>query len=85
MVEQMGEYFVFVAKDTIMARRCGFGSEKRSRHSAARPTLRAFQKKVQVGQMIGANVIVKSGIREGDKIVVDGVQAIHDGSEINAF
>jgi hypothetical protein len=34
--------------------------------------------------VLGANQIVKSGISDGDRIVVDGVQAIHDGSEINA-
>jgi membrane fusion protein (multidrug efflux system) len=39
---------------------------------------------VQIGQTIGANIIIKSGIEEGDKIVVDGIQAIHEGSEINA-
>ena len=47
-------------------------------------TLRAFQKKVQVGQILGSNQIIKSGLRDGDRIVVDGVQAIHDGSQINA-
>jgi len=28
--------------------------------------------------------VIKSGIADGDRIIVDGVQAIHDGSEINA-
>jgi hypothetical protein len=32
--------------------------------------------------VIDANQIIISGIQEGDRIVVDGVQAIHDGSEI---
>jgi len=48
------------------------------------PKLRAFQKKVQLGQTIGANVIVRSGISAGEKIIVDGVQAIHEGSAISA-
>jgi RND family efflux transporter MFP subunit len=83
VVEQMGEYFVFIAKDTIM--NTSDSSEKKHADTAANvPRLRAFQNKIQLGQTIGANVVVKSGIKDGDKIVVDGVQAIHEGSEINA-
>jgi membrane fusion protein (multidrug efflux system) len=79
----MGEYFVFVAKDTILNN--GTDSSKKQTDSAETVhKLRAFQSKVQLGQTIGANVIVKSGISVGDKIVVDGVQAIHEGSLINA-
>jgi membrane fusion protein, multidrug efflux system len=83
VVEQMGEYFVFVAKDTII--NTSDTSEKKHADTAANvPKLRAFQNKIQLGQTIGANVVVKSGINDGDKIIVDGVQAIHEGSEINA-
>ena len=84
IVEQMGEYFVFVAKDTILNNAADSSSKKQSDTAENTPKLRAFQNKVQLGQTIGANVIVKSGINAGDKIVVDGVQAIHEGSEINA-
>jgi len=28
-------------------------------------------------------VIVKDGISEGDSVVIDGVQLLHDGSKIN--
>src|SRR5450755_437665 len=82
IVEQMGEYFVFVAKDTLMAVKSDSAQKKETDTAQPRPSLRAFQKKVQVGQVIGSNQIVKSGILNGDRIVVDGVQAIHDGSEI---
>ncbi len=83
VVEQMGEYFVFIAKDTIL--HSGDSTSKKTKDSADDvPKLRAFQSKVQLGQTIGSNVIIKSGISDGDKIVVDGVQAIHEGSEINA-
>jgi membrane fusion protein (multidrug efflux system) len=62
IVEQMGEYFVYVAKkDTA---------------------LHAVQVKVETGQTIGANILIKGGINSGDQIVVDGVQALHDGSPI---
>jgi membrane fusion protein (multidrug efflux system) len=84
IVEQMGEYFVFVAKDTIMERRSDSSQKKERDTAQPRMTLRAFQKKVQVGQVLGSNQIVKSGLHDGDRIVVDGVQAIHDGSQINA-
>ena len=42
----------------------------------------AFQKKVQLGAVIAPNVIIKKGINEGDKIVVEGVQSLHNGSQI---
>jgi membrane fusion protein (multidrug efflux system) len=83
VVEQMGEYFVYVAKDTTYT-----SPEDTTKKNAAdtvqTPKLRAFQVKVQLGQTIGPNVIVESGIEEGDRIVVDGVQLLHDGSLINA-
>ncbi len=84
IVEQMGEYFVFVAKDTILEHKSDSSQKKESDTAQPRMTLRAFQKKVQVGQVLGSNQIIKSGLRDGDRIVVDGVQAIHDGSQINA-
>jgi RND family efflux transporter MFP subunit len=90
IVEQMGEFFIFVARDTMLT--AGTDSTKKNDTDTAgkketdasqqRLSLHAFQKKVKVGQVIGADQIIKSGIQEGDRIVVDGVQAIHDGSEI---
>jgi membrane fusion protein (multidrug efflux system) len=106
VVEQMGEYFVYIAKDTVLdsgGSDAGGGSDasagkdegkrqdagggqdagaKKGTDSVQGPKLRAFEVKVQLGQTVGANVIVRSGINEGDKIIVDGVQAIHEGSEI---
>lgn len=76
VVEQMGEYFVFVAKDSVV------NPTHSTADTATRPKLLAIQKKVQVGQTIGPNVVIKSGITEGDRIVVDGVQSLHDGSKI---
>jgi RND family efflux transporter MFP subunit len=77
VVEQMGEYFVYTAKDSVISNpKAGADSLK------GKPQLVAIQRKVQVGQTIGANVIVKSGIDNGDRIIVDGVQLLHDGSPI---
>jgi RND family efflux transporter MFP subunit len=113
VVEQMGEYFLFVAKDTVLknaGQGAGSGSAAAGTGSGASdaakkgtdaksdakdgdakgadtvetPKLRAFQRKVQLGQTVGPNVVVKSGINIGDSIIVDGVQAIHEGSRINA-
>jgi membrane fusion protein (multidrug efflux system) len=76
VVEQMGEYFVYVAKDSVI------NNPKAKSDSVNKPKLMAHEKKVTVGQTIGPNVIIKGGVDEGDKIVVDGVQTLHDGSLI---
>jgi len=74
VVELMGEYFVYLAKDT-MARD---PNDSTQTHRA----LIAIQKKVQLGQTIAPNVIVLGGIKAGDRIVLDGVQSLHTGSLI---
>lgn len=81
IVEQMGEYFVFVAKDSTYENPADSASKKTDT-AAQTPKLRAFQVKVTEGQTIGANVIIRTGLNEGDKVVIDGVQALHDGSAI---
>jgi membrane fusion protein (multidrug efflux system) len=40
------------------------------------------QRKVQLGKQIDSNVIIKDGLQEGNKIVVQGVQNLHQGSLI---
>jgi RND family efflux transporter MFP subunit len=79
VVEEMGEYFVYVAKDSVMNT-----GDKAGEHPATKgdPRLFAFQKKVQLGAIIGPNVIIKDGIKEGDNIVADGIQSLHNGSPI---
>lgn len=80
VTEQMGEYFVFVARqDTLIATEKPLAAEA----GAPGPKLVAHQKKIAVGQTIGSNVIVLSGIERGDKIIVDGIQSLHDGSSIS--
>ncbi len=85
VVEQMGEYFVYVAKDTLLPRSTDSAAKKNEAGAVPEgPKLRSIQKKVKLGQTIGENVIVLSGIAPGDKVITDGVQAIHDGSAIAA-
>lgn len=83
VVEQMGEYFLFIAKDTVYVRPGADSTARSTSDTTESPKLRAFQKKVQLGQTIGANVVIKSGINAGDQVIVDGVQAIHEGSPIS--
>jgi membrane fusion protein (multidrug efflux system) len=88
IVEQMGEYFVFIVKDTALSvssdstQKSDSGSNVISDTSRGRRKWIAFQKKVQVGQVIGPNQVIRSGIADGDQVVVDGVQSLHDGSEV---
>ncbi len=78
VTEQMGEYFVYIVKDTVIKAPADAkvkGSDKPGPH--------ALQRKVQLGQAIADKVIVRSGLEAGEQIVVDGVQKLHNGSEIN--
>lgn len=89
VVEQMGEYFVFIVKDTIINNDSinNTASAKKNKPDTAvnkGPQLLAFQKKIQLGQTIGPNIIVTKGLNKGDKIVVDGVQLLHDGTAVTA-
>ena len=78
VIEQMGEYFVYLAKDTLV------NDPKMGKDSATKKKkeLVAIQKKVQVGQVVGPNIIIKKGIDTAERIVTDGVQTLHDGSAI---
>ena len=84
VIEQMGEYFVYLAKDTVMHNRTDTANAKGAggSDSADAPKLRAVQVKVETGPTIGATILIRSGLTEGQRIVVDGVQALHDGSPI---
>lgn len=100
IVEQMGEYFVYIAKDTVIRHKADSassegkegktaGAEQTAKEggqtqsdSAQGPHLVALQIKVETGQTIGSNTVIKSGLKDGDRIVVDGIQTLHDGSPI---
>src|SRR5205814_1024626 len=63
IVEQMGEYFVYVTKDTLIP-----SADTVAKHKGGpmRPSLHAIQKKVMPGQTIADEVIIKSGLQSGD-------------------
>jgi len=75
-IEQMGEYFVFVAKDTTIA------ADKDKKDAPAGPAMVAQQKKVMLGQTINDNVIVKEGLQPGERLIVEGIQKLRDGAPI---
>jgi len=77
IVEQIGEYFLFMAHDTLVYDTWSGGDTTK----LVRKTM-AIQKKVVLGQTIGPNIIIKSGAKQGDSIVVDGIQTLHNGSFI---
>lgn len=62
VVEQLGEFYVYVAGDSS----------------------KVGQRKVKLGKQIDSTIIVKQGLTAGEKIVVQGVQNLREGSVINA-
>jgi len=60
VVEQMGEYAVFVLGDSS----------------------KVTQRKVLLGARINENIVVRDGLKAGDKVVIDGVQKIRDGAAV---
>jgi len=68
VVEQMGEYFVYVlfsAKDTS-------GTEK----------TRVTQRKVVLGTRINDKIVVKDGLKQDEQVVTEGVQKLRDSSAV---
>jgi RND family efflux transporter MFP subunit len=63
-----GQTFAFLVKDPDAA----------SPHAP----LEALQVKVVLGDMVGSDVIVKEGLKAGDRIVASGIQKIRNGSKV---
>jgi len=43
---------------------------------------RATQRKVVPGKTVGRNVIIKSGLQQGDSIITEGVQSLREGTPV---
>lgn len=43
---------------------------------------KVHQQKVQLGAPIGDSIIVEGGLKVGDKVVVQGIQNLHEGTEV---
>jgi membrane fusion protein (multidrug efflux system) len=61
VLEQMGEYFVYVIGDSS----------------------KVSQRKIILGTRINDKIIVKDGLKPGEKIVAEGVQKLKDGTVVN--
>ncbi len=60
VMEQMGEYFVYVLGDSN----------------------KVTQRKIVTGQVLDNNIMVKSGLKENEKIVTEGIQKLRDGAVV---
>jgi len=74
VIEQLGEYFVFVASDSTMK------SPKDTTKMI--PDTIAKQHKVKIGQQINTNIVILSGVKEGDQVVTDGLQRLRNKGRI---
>ncbi len=43
---------------------------------------KVHQTKVDLGQVVGANVVVNNGLKDGQQIVVDGIQNLREGTPV---
>ncbi len=75
VVEQMGEYFAFVSVDTLIPNNTPSAKQEKGLH--------AIQRKLILGRTIGDKIIVKSGLQTDDKVIIDGVQKLRDGTLVN--
>ncbi|SIR10245.1 membrane fusion protein, multidrug efflux system [Mucilaginibacter lappiensis] len=74
ITEQMGEFFVFVSKDTSFV--------DTTKNNEKVEALIAKQHKVLLGPRVGTDVVIMSGVEPGDKVVTEGFQRLRDGGKI---
>jgi len=46
------------------------------------PDSKAMQRAVQVGQQIGENLLIREGLKPGERIVVEGLQKVREGAAV---
>ncbi|WP_439696244.1 efflux RND transporter periplasmic adaptor subunit [Mucilaginibacter sp. AW1-7] len=76
VTEQMGEFFVFVTRDTTVKDTADDKTIKDRRDTIAK------QVKVKLGPRVNTSIVVMEGIKAGDKVVTDGFQRLRDGGRI---
>jgi len=88
-----GQYFAFVAEDAGQSGRgregapaAGAGESGQGGQAAqgrqGGPGLVARQRPLTIGPIVGDNYAVLSGINEGDRVIVSGIQRLADGAPI---
>ncbi|WP_114940365.1 efflux RND transporter periplasmic adaptor subunit [Mucilaginibacter endophyticus] len=78
VTEQMGEFFVFATRDTVVKDTAADKTVKDRRDTIAK------QVKVKLGPRINSDVVVMDGIKQGDKVITDGFQRLRDGGRVTA-
>jgi RND family efflux transporter MFP subunit len=76
VTEQMGEFFVFATRDTVIKDTAADKTVKDRRDTLAR------QVKVKLGPRINDDVVIMDGIKQGDKVITDGFQRLRDGGRV---
>lgn len=76
VTEQMGEFFVFATRDTVVKDTAADKTVKDRRDTIAK------QVKVKLGPRINSDVVVMDGIKQGDKVITDGFQRLRDGGRV---
>ncbi|OOQ59918.1 efflux RND transporter periplasmic adaptor subunit [Mucilaginibacter pedocola] len=76
VTEQMGEFFVFVARDTTVKDTAEDKSVKDRRDTLG------HQVKVKLGPRVQSNIVVMEGLKEGDKVISEGFQRLRDGGKV---
>ena len=88
-----GQYFAFVAEDAGQSGRgregapaAGAGESGQGGQAAqgrqGGPGLVARQRPLTIGPIVGDNYAVLSGINEGDRVIVSGIQRLADGAPV---
>lgn len=44
---------------------------------------RATQRKVVLGEQVGKNIIIKSGLQKGESVITEGIQSLREGAPVN--
>ncbi|MFC0512613.1 efflux RND transporter periplasmic adaptor subunit [Mucilaginibacter angelicae] len=76
VTEQMGEFFVFATRDTVIKDTAADKTVKDRRDTIAK------QVKVKLGPRINDDVVIMDGIKQGDKVITDGFQRLRDGGRV---
>jgi membrane fusion protein (multidrug efflux system) len=76
VIEQMGEFFVFTARDTTVKDTAADKTVKDRRDTIAK------QVKIKLGPRVNDDVVVMDGVKQGDNVITDGFTRLRDGGKI---
>ena len=76
VTEQMGEFFVFLRKDTTYKDTTGDKKIVDKRDTIGK------QIKVTLGPRINSNIVITKGLKAGDQVISEGFQRLRDGGKV---